>query len=129
LLGTTTYERETGSNFVTAVTDALGRRTNYTYDTPHNVTSVTRLAGTADAVTTTYTYEPIFNQVVSITDLNHTTSFAYDGQGRLTTITNPLSQHTTPALFAVSHELPVVALADHPENDAADPWSTAEPVA
>jgi hypothetical protein len=41
-----------------------------------DLTSVTRLAGTADAVTTTYAYEPAFNQLTSLTDpLNHTTSF------------------------------------------------------
>jgi YD repeat-containing protein len=47
-------------------------------------------------VTTTYTYEPAYNQVESVTDtLNHTTTFAYDWVGRLTTVTDTLTQQTT----------------------------------
>ncbi|MGH2459982.1 MAG: RHS repeat-associated core domain-containing protein, partial [Chloroflexota bacterium] len=79
-----------------SVTDALGRVTSYTYDALGNVTSVTRLAGTSGAVTTTMTYDPTFNQLTSITDpLNHTTSFGYDSAGNLTTVTDPLSHQTT----------------------------------
>src|SRR5207245_5448786 len=79
-----------------AMTDALGRQTAYTYDTQGNVLTVTRLAGTGDAVTTTVTYEPTFNQVASISDpLSHTTSFSYDVAGNLTTITDPLGHQTT----------------------------------
>ena len=62
------YERQAGSNLILATTDALGRRTASTYDTLGNVSSVTRLAGTAGAVTTTLTYEPTFSQVTSSTD-------------------------------------------------------------
>jgi len=40
-----TYARQAGSNFLTSVTDALERRTAYTYDGLGNVTSVQRLAG------------------------------------------------------------------------------------
>ncbi len=47
-------------------------------------------------MTTTLAYEPIFNQVASVTDpLNHSTSFGYDTLGRLTTITDPLNHQTT----------------------------------
>src|SRR6202008_987827 len=59
----TTYTRQAGTNFITSMTDALGRRTDYTYDAMGNRTSMTHLAGTPDAMTTTYTYEPTFNQV------------------------------------------------------------------
>lgn len=70
---TTTYTHQAGTNFITSITDALGRRTDYTFDALGNRTSMTHLAGTPDAMTTTYTYEPTFNQVASITDhLNHT---------------------------------------------------------
>jgi YD repeat-containing protein len=65
---TTTYERESGSNLITAIEDELGRRTEFTHDSAGRVLTETRLADTADAVTTTYTYEPQFGQVATITD-------------------------------------------------------------
>src|SRR5439155_8919576 len=93
---TTTYTRDATSNLVTAMTDALGRHTTFTYNSQGQVLTVTRLAGTGNAVTTTMTYEPTFNQVASVADpLNHTTGFGYDAVGNLTTITDPLSHQTT----------------------------------
>ncbi|HEY7291190.1 MAG TPA: RHS repeat-associated core domain-containing protein [Vicinamibacterales bacterium] len=92
---TTTTERQTGSNLVTASVDGLSRRTEYTYDTNGQVLTVTNLAGTTDAVTTTYTYEPMFNQLATVTDpLTHTWTLTYDGTGRLTGSTDPLTHHT-----------------------------------
>lgn len=90
---TTTIERQAGSNLVLSETDALGRKTAYTYDAKGNVASVTRLAGTAQAVTETYTYEPVFQQIATRKDaLNRTTRFSYDVVGNLVQVTNPLSQ-------------------------------------
>jgi YD repeat-containing protein len=61
-----------------------------------NTLTVTKLATTPQAVTTTFTYEPTFNQVATVTDpLSHTTTFGYDAKGNLTTITNALSKITT----------------------------------
>ena len=62
-LGTTeqrqmVYERQAGTNLVTAVVDGLNRRTALSYDANGHVTSVTRLSGTPAAVTSTFTYEP-----------------------------------------------------------------------
>lgn len=83
------YTRQANTHLPTAVTDALGRRTDFTYDENGNVLTVTRLAGTADAVTTTFTYHASFSQVASVTDpLSHTTAFGYDGTGNLTSITD-----------------------------------------
>ena len=84
-------------NLIKSVTDALSRTTTYVYDANNNTTSVTRLSGTMNAVTTTYTYESTFNQVASVTDpLSHTTSFTYDtSTGNLTTVTDPLSLQTS----------------------------------
>jgi RHS repeat-associated protein len=91
-----TVERQPGTNLVLSVTDPLGRRTEYSYDGLGNGTSVTRLAGTAEAVTTSFTYEPTFNQVASATDpLFHTTQFGYDGVGNLISVTDPLNHQTT----------------------------------
>jgi YD repeat-containing protein len=57
---------------------------------------VTRLAGTADAVTLTRTYEPVFNQVTSTADaLGHVTTYAYDTTGNPIVITDPLGLQTT----------------------------------
>lgn len=78
------------------MTDALNRKTAYTFDAKGNTLTVTKLATTANAVTTTFTYEPVFNQVATVTDpLNHTTTFGYDAKGNLTTITNALNKTTT----------------------------------
>jgi RHS repeat-associated protein len=93
---TTTFTRQSGSNFVTRVIDELDRETAYTYDTAGNLTSISRLDGTADEVTTTFSYESTYQQLASITDpLDHTTTFAYDSLGRLVSITDPLNHATT----------------------------------
>jgi RHS repeat-associated protein len=93
---TTTYVRQSPSNRIVSLTDALSRQTTFSYDGNGNLTSVTRLAGTANAVTTTMTYEPTFHQLASITDpLNHTTTFSYDSKGALSAVTDPLTNQTT----------------------------------
>ncbi|NGZ12119.1 MAG: RHS repeat protein, partial [Nitrospira sp. LK70] len=93
---TLTYERQAVTNLILSVTDALNRKTAYTYDAKGNVLTVTRLATTLNAVTTTFTYESTYNQVATITDpLNHTTTLGYDSKGNLTTITNALNKTTT----------------------------------
>jgi RHS repeat-associated protein len=98
---TFTFERQTGSNLVMATVDALNRRTEFTYDDSGYVLTITRLAGTADAVTTSYTYEPLFHQLATVTDpLNHTWTREYDGAGRLTGIVDPLTHRTGVTLNA-----------------------------
>src|SRR5215213_1497230 len=90
------FERETGTNFLRAIVDAMGRRTEYNYDTMGNLTSMIALAGTTSAATTSMTYEPTFNQLASVTDpLTHTTNYGYDTKGNLITITDALSHQTT----------------------------------
>ena len=93
---TTSSDRPSSDNFVRTRTDAHLLQTATTYDPLGNVASVTRLAGTNEAVTTTYTYEPRFNQLATVTDpLMHTTTYGYDDAGRLVTITDPLQHQTT----------------------------------
>src|ERR1700730_11674746 len=81
------YQYQPGINLIVGITHALNRTTSYAYDLLGNVTAITRLLGTPDAVTTSLSYEAKFSQITSITGpLNHTTSLAYDSKG------NPLSR-------------------------------------
>lgn len=94
LAQTITYKRE-ASGLLDSETDALGRTTTYTHDALGNVTSVTKLAGTSSAVTTSFTYTSDYNQLASVTDpLGHATTFSYTN-GCLTQITNALGNSTT----------------------------------
>jgi RHS repeat-associated protein len=93
---TYTYVLQAATNQVQSATDALGRRTDFTYDTMGNVTSVTGLAGTAEAITSSFTYEPAFNKLATATDpLNHTLSFGHDSLGNLSSVTDPLNHQVS----------------------------------
>lgn len=59
-----TYPRN-AEGLIAKMIDPLGRVTAYEYDTHGNVTKVTRLFGTAQATSWTYTYEPVYNQLRS----------------------------------------------------------------
>jgi RHS repeat-associated protein len=65
---------------------------SYTYDTNGNIlTSTDALANT-----TTYTYDPTFNQVTSITDpLSHTSTYGYDTSGDLISVTDQNGNRST----------------------------------
>jgi RHS repeat-associated protein len=92
---TFTYQRD-ATNLLQMLTDPLGRQTKYTYDAFGDVLTVTRLFGTANAVTTTMTYDPTFHQLATVTDpLSHTYSLAYDTHGNLKTVTDPLNHVIT----------------------------------
>ena len=98
---TTIYERAV-SGLVLSVTDPLGRRTAFTRDAKGNVTSVTRLAGSAQAATTSLSYVPTggagIRRIASITDpLGQATSFAYDSIGYPAQVTDPLGGRTSVA--------------------------------
>lgn len=72
------------------LTDPLNRVSNYTYDAFGSIISVTRLAGTSNAATTSFTYEPTFSRVTSITDpLSHTTTATYNDSINQTLVTDP----------------------------------------
>lgn len=90
------FQAAPGVNFTTSTTDALGRTTNYEYDSLGNVTSITRLAGTPNAVTTSLTYDTTYSNVTSVTDpLGHTTKFSYDSRGNLMSTVDPLGNTST----------------------------------
>lgn len=90
----TTYELTNG--LLAASVDALNRRTEYAYDAQGNTTRITRAAGTASAATLISTYDPVFNQVLTVTDPNnHVTTFDYDAKGNLLHVHDPLGQLTS----------------------------------
>lgn len=85
-----TYTR-TAANYIDTGTDALGRVTKYEYDAKGNQTKVTKLFGTANAVSTIYTYEPVFNQVKSVINPeSHVTTLTYDALGNVTRVQDHL---------------------------------------
>lgn len=109
-------------NRCTSVTDALGRKTQYvfrsnyyltkpdkvilpsgkvtynTYDAEDHLLTQTTGYGTADAATTTYTYDANYN-VLSTTDGNGKVwTYVYDNRNRKTSQTDPLG-HTTAYVY------------------------------
>ncbi|MDX1994026.1 MAG: RHS repeat-associated core domain-containing protein [bacterium] len=86
---TVRIERDADGN-PTAVTLPSGARVNMTYDENGNLRTITdQQAGG----TTTFTYEPNFNQVKNIQDpFNQLTTFEYDAEGNLVGVSSPLSR-------------------------------------
>jgi RHS repeat-associated protein len=79
----TTFDLAASNGRLTARTDALGRRTEYLFDAQGNLAKVTRLAGTAQAAATEYTYTAD-GQTATIKDpLGHITVNTYDARGNL----------------------------------------------
>ncbi|MCW0394723.1 hypothetical protein NB696_000824 [Xanthomonas sacchari] len=92
LAQTVTYERNSVGQTAARI-DALGRRTEYRYDSSGRAIQITAMAGTAQARVTTLAYT-IDGDLASITDpLNRTTRFAYTDRC-LTSVTNPLGNVT-----------------------------------
>jgi RHS repeat-associated protein len=112
---TTTFERASGTDLLSATVDPLNRRTELGYDARGNLSSVTRLAGTGNPVTTSFTYDTKFNQLKTVTDpLNHTTTYDYNSSGALTSITDPLTHATTFVPDASGLPTQVIDALNHP---------------
>lgn len=91
-----TYVRDASTNFLLSVTDPLNRRTTFAYDSMGNRTAMTKLAGTAGAVTVSSAFDPTFNVATSFTDpLQHKTTFSYDNHGNLLSATDPAGHTST----------------------------------
>ena len=97
-LGQTTYYEYTDPRFPdleTKITDRNGMVELRQYDAAGNLKSVTRAAGTAQEVTTEYTYDSRSN-LTSIRQAGQSpTVFTYDPAGDLTTITNAIGDVAT----------------------------------
>ena len=90
------FQYQITNDLIRVSVDSLNRRTEYEYDAAGNLTRITRLALTDQAVSTTITYEPMFNLPLTVTDANgNTATMAYDSQGNLVRITDPLGHATT----------------------------------
>lgn len=90
------YVRQAGTELVLSRTDPLGRTTSWAYDANGKITSVTRLAGTANAASVQYTYASPFGALASIIDpLSHTTTIQRNGLGEATSIADPLGHQVT----------------------------------
>jgi YD repeat-containing protein len=75
----------------TTITDTHGNVTVENYSNLE-LTSVTTAAGTTDAATTTYTYDPATLGITSVTDPNgHVTTYTYDADGNQLTSTDALA--------------------------------------
>ena len=90
LAQTFTFERDSYGRMMARI-DPLGRRTEYGYNGIGQVSSVTYLAGTPDAISASVSYNAD-NQPTSMTDaLGRTTTLQY-ANGCLVRITNPLGK-------------------------------------
>lgn len=95
----TIYTLDPGTNQVLSITDPLNRVTTFTYDTPGNITTMTRMAGTDQAAVTRIAYDPTFNGITSITDpLGNITRIDYDPAGNQIAVIDPLG-HTVKASY------------------------------
>lgn len=87
---TTSYQYNSNMERTKMVLPA-GNWIDYTYDANGNLLSVCRESNNGDPnIITTYTYDPNFNFVKTITDpLGKVTTYGYDANGNLTTIIYP----------------------------------------
>jgi RHS repeat-associated protein len=92
----TTYN---AANLPLEFTDALGRQTVYGYDAFGDLTSITALAGTANAVTYQMTYDPTFHQLTGVTDpLGHTATVTIGASGNAVAVSDALG-NTSSAVY------------------------------
>ena len=89
---TITYERNSSTNIISAITDDLGRRVEFERDADGFITEVTALPGTSNEATWQYTYEPNYHGLATATDpLNHTSTYTYDAGGSMIGAKNALN--------------------------------------
>jgi RHS repeat-associated protein len=104
------YEREDVTHRLLSVTDNIGRKVAYAYDSVGRITDVTSLAGTAQAVMTHYGYTQTCDcdDLTSVTDaLNHTSTFDYDDKHNLIKATDSLSNNMTLTYNSVGQPMSV----------------------
>ncbi len=102
------YGPDTGTGLTqgqTQVTDPAGHKTIDTYDANGLLTSETRGAGTTDAGTWKYTYDPVTLGVTTAVDPDgHTTTYAYDDHGNRISSSDPAGNTTTYQYDGAGHQ-------------------------
>lgn len=88
---TTLYDYD-AKGFLHAKVDPLSRRTEFGYDTDMRLTSVTTLAGTAEALTRSFTYTADHDLATVTDEEQKVTSYTYDSKRRLSHIDAPLDR-------------------------------------
>ena len=128
-----TYERQAATHLLTAQIDALGRRTEYTYDAKGNVTSVIRLAGTRECRHDQRHLRPDLQPG----DQRHRPAattprrFGYSPSGALTSVTDPLNHTTTITPHATGQPAAIQTPLNHTTQltyDAGDLVATTDPL-
>jgi RHS repeat-associated protein len=95
-VGRVTQTIRDANNLPTQITRPNNSVVTMTYDTRGNLLTVTEQNDPNGPATTTFTYDPVFNQVTSIKDArNNTTNIGLDAQGNPHTITDARSKITT----------------------------------
>ena len=90
-----TYFNRDANSRLLDVTDFNARKTAFGYDDNGNLSSVTYLSGTSEAVTYTSRHSGPYNLLERVTDpLNRSFQFSYDIFGNLVQVTNPLGELT-----------------------------------
>jgi RHS repeat-associated protein len=95
-LGRTTTVKRSGNSLPLEITRPNGLETTLSYDNVGNLLRTVQRGPFIGPLQTFFTYEPVFNQVTSITDPeSNTTAITYDANGNPTQITNALGNATT----------------------------------
>jgi RHS repeat-associated protein len=90
--GTTTYNRQPGTNLITSKIDPLGGTISYTYDSEGRISSLTDPSSNA---TSFYQYENTCSKVTKFTDaLNDATNYSYDSKCNLLQTNSPMNKIT-----------------------------------
>ncbi len=88
----TTYEYASGTNRLLAITDGLGRRTEFAYDGRGNVVAITDPLGNVRRST----YDVATDLPTTVSDpLGNPTTFSYDAGGNVTAVAGPTGMQTT----------------------------------
>ncbi len=110
---TLTYERNS-KGFVQAITDPLLRRTELVYDSDMRLTALTVLAGTAQARTSTVSYNSDHDMISRVDGNGDSVSYTYDHLRRVTRVSDSHGRHIDLAYNANSQ---VNLITDHLGRD------------
>lgn len=96
------YIYESATSRLKSMTDAKAQVTNYQYYVDDNLMQISYTGGNPPTPSVSFTYDPNYNRVASMTDGTGTTSYSYNpitstptlGAGRLASVDQPLTNDT-----------------------------------